>query len=117
MHAGDEEPAARDDEQEVTIAAEVFGLLAEPTRIRIILALQAGELSVGALAQAVAKSPTVVSQHLAKLRWGQIVRARHDGNRVFYALVDEHAAQLVTQAVYQAQHIVDEHPSHHVSRP
>lgn len=108
MHAGtgtpgvapDERPQEQADEQEVTLAAEVFGLLADPTRIRIVLALQAGELSVGTLAEAVSKSPTAVSQHLAKLRWGRVVRARHDGNRVFYSLVDEHAAQLVTQAVY-----------------
>ena len=99
------------------LAAEVFGLLADPTRIRIILALQGGELSVGTLAEVVARSPTAVSQHLAKLRWGRVVRSRHDGNRVIYSLVDEHAAQLVTQAVYQAQHIVEEHPSHHGSPP
>jgi len=117
MHADTRGPEPEADEEEVTLAAEVFGLLADPTRIRIILALQGGELSVGTLAEAVAKSPTAVSQHLAKLRWGRVVRARHDGNRVFYSLVDEHAAQLVTQAVYQAQHLVDEHPRHHGTHP
>lgn len=97
----------------VELAAEVFALLADATRIRIILALREGELSVNALAEVVGKSPTAVSQHLAKLRWARIVRARQDGNRVFYSLVDEHARQLVTNAVFQAQHAVDEHPAHH----
>ncbi|OZB47667.1 MAG: transcriptional regulator [Cellulomonas sp. 14-74-6] len=117
MRADTKGREAEADEQEVTLAAEVFGLLADPTRIRIILALQGGELSVGTVAEAVGKSPTAVSQHLAKLRWGRVVRARHDGNRVFYSLVDEHAAELVTQAVYQAQHLVDEHPRHHGTQP
>lgn len=97
----------------VELAAEVFSLLADATRVRIVLALRDAELPVNALAEVVGKSPTAVSQHLAKLRWGRIVRARQEGNRVFYSLVDEHARTLVTQAVFQAQHAVDDHPQHH----
>lgn len=101
--------------QYVDLAAEVFSLLADGTRIRIILALRGGELAVGELAERVGKSPTAVSQHLAKLRWGKIVRARQDGNRVFYSLVDEHARQLVTHAVFQAEHALgDTLPAHHL---
>jgi DNA-binding transcriptional ArsR family regulator len=103
--------------QYVDLAAEVFSLLADATRIRIILALHGGEMSVNNLADAVDKSPTAVSQHLAKLRWGRIVRARHNGNRVFYSLVDEHARQLVADAVFQAQHVVDDKPAHHDQHP
>jgi len=99
--------------QYVELAAEVFSLLADATRVRIVLALRDTELPVNALAEIVGKSPTAVSQHLAKLRWGRIVRARQEGNRVFYSLVDEHARTLVTQAVFQAQHAVDDHPAHH----
>lgn len=47
----------------------------------------------------------------------RIVRARQQGNRVFYSLVDEHARTLVTQAVFQAQHAVDEQPAHHGAHP
>lgn len=103
--------------QYVDLAAEVFSLLADATRIRIVLALRDEEMSVNHLADVVDKSPTAVSQHLAKLRWGRIVRARQQGNRVFYSLVDEHARTLVTQAVFQAQHAVDEHPAHHDAHP
>ncbi|MEU0238415.1 metalloregulator ArsR/SmtB family transcription factor [Nocardiopsis sp. NPDC006198] len=97
----------------VDLAAEVFRLLADPTRIRIILALRETEHSVGELAEAVGKSPTTVSQHLAKLRWGRIVATRQDGTRVFYRLRDEHARELVAQAVFQAEHALDETPAHH----
>jgi len=100
----------------VDLAAEVFALLADPTRIRIILALRRGEMSVNALAEAVGKAPATVSQHLAKLRWAKIVRPRQDGTRVFYSLVDEHARRLVTDAVFQAQHVVDEPHAHHVDQ-
>ena len=61
-------------------------MLADATRVRIILALQGGELSVNTLATAVDKPPAAVSQHLAKLRLARIVATRHDGNRVFYRL-------------------------------
>lgn len=102
------------DSSYVELAAEVFRLLADPTRIRIVLALaEAGELSVNELAEAVGKSPTGVSQHLAKLRWAKVVRPRQDGTRMHYSLVDEHARLLVTQAVHQAQHVVEESPTHH----
>lgn len=98
----------------VDLAAEVFSLLSDATRIRLILALRAGELSVGGLAEVVGKSPTVVSQHLAKLRWAKVVQARQDGTRVFYSLIDEHARELVDHAVFQAEHVVDVIPRHHL---
>lgn len=108
--AGDEAP---EQEQYVDVAAEVFSLLADPTRIRVILALRGGELSVGELARRVGKSPTSVSRHLTKLRWGRIVSTRQEGTRVFYRLVDEHARTLVAQAIFQAEHVVDRVPLHH----
>jgi DNA-binding transcriptional ArsR family regulator len=99
--------------QYVDMAVEVFSLLADATRVRIILALRDGEQSVSDLAELVGKNPTAVSQHLAKLRWGRIVRTRQDGTRVYYSLIDEHARRLVAHAVYQAEHALDETPAHH----
>lgn len=99
--------------QYVELAAEVFSLLSDATRIRIILALRGGELAVGDLAERIGKSPTAVSQHLAKLRWGKIVQAQQEGTRVFYSLIDEHARELVIHAVFQAEHVVDGVPPHH----
>lgn len=101
------------DSEYVDLAAEVFSLLSDPTRIRIILALRDGELAVGELAGQVGKTPTAVSQHLAKLRWAKVVTARQNGTRSYYRLVDGHVRQLVQQAVFQAEHAVDDHPRHH----
>jgi len=97
----------------VDLAAEVFSLLSDATRIRIILTLEAGELPVGELAERVGKSPAAVSQHLAKLRWAKVVQTQQVGTRVFYSLVDGHALELVRQAVFQAEHVVDLWPQHH----
>ncbi|WP_168626998.1 metalloregulator ArsR/SmtB family transcription factor [Cryobacterium sp. BB307] len=97
------------------VAVEVFRMLADATRVRIILALRAGDLSVSELAEAVGKSPAAVSQHLAKLRLARMVSTRHVGTRVYYRLEDEHASALVTSAIQQAEHSLGGVPRHHRS--
>jgi DNA-binding transcriptional ArsR family regulator len=110
------EVGGRADELTVELAVEVFTMLADATRVRIVLALQDGELSVSTLAELVDKSPTAVSQHLAKLRLARIVATRHQANRVYYRLANEHARRLVADAIDQAEHSVDDHPRHHQRR-
>ncbi|MDQ2662394.1 MAG: metalloregulator ArsR/SmtB family transcription factor [Actinomycetota bacterium] len=106
MHV-DAEPVNLEPENTyVEVAVEVFRLLADATRVRIVLALRDGELAVNNLAAAVERTPAAVSQHLAQLRWGKIVRVRQDGNRMFYRLTDEHATRLVVEAIRQAEHSV-----------
>ena len=90
-------------------------MLADATRIRIILALRDGEQSVNSLAELVAKSPAAVSQHLAKLRLGRFVSSRQEGTKVFYSLANEHARQLVSDAIFQSEHSLSSHPRHHHS--
>ena len=99
--------------QYADFAAEVFSLLSDATRVRIILALRDGELPVGALAELIGKSPTVVSQHLAKLRMARMVTTRQEGNRVFYRLANDHANKLVRDAIFQAEHTVGDVVRHH----
>lgn len=114
MHADKQIHGRSPDSQFVELAVEVFSMLADATRIRIILALRdAEELSVNHLADIVDKSPAAVSQHLAKMRLGRLVAARQDGTRVFYRLENEHATQLVTDAILQAEHSLSGTPRHH----
>lgn len=88
-------------------------MLADVTRVRIVLALRDGEQPVNALAEIVGKSPAAVSQHLAKLRLARIVATRQEGTKVFYRLENEHAQQLVSDAIFQAEHSIDGRPRHH----
>lgn len=102
------------DSDYVELAVEVFSMLADATRIRIILALRdAGEMSVNHLADIVDKPPASVSQHLAKMRLARVVTTRQDGTRVFYRLENEHAAELVRDAIFQAEHSLNGVPRHH----
>ena len=97
----------------VELAVEVFSMLADATRVRIVLALRDGELPVNQLADIVDKTPAAVSQHLAKLRLGRIVSTRNEGTRVFYRLANEHASRLVSDAIFQAEHALTNTPLHH----
>ncbi len=89
-------------------------MLADATRIRILWALIGRELSVGDMASEVGKLPASVSQHLAKLRMTRLVRTRREGTTVFYRLENEHIAQLVTDAVHNAEHSGQDVPGHHL---
>jgi DNA-binding transcriptional ArsR family regulator len=98
----------------VDLAVEIFAMLADATRVRVVMALRdAGELSVNELATTVGKTPTAVSQHLAKLRLARIVSTRQDGQRVYYRLENEHASRLVSDAIFQAEHSLGGVPRHH----
>lgn len=100
---------------QVDLAVEVFRMLADATRIRILWALIGQELSVNELAGVVGKLPASVSQHLAKLRMTRLVQTRREGTQVFYRLENEHVAQLVTDAVHNAEHSSPGVPGHHLA--
>jgi DNA-binding transcriptional ArsR family regulator len=99
---------------QVDLAVEVFRMLADATRIRILWALIGQELSVNELAAEVGKMPASVSQHLAKLRMTRLVQTRREGTQVFYRVDNEHVAQLVTDAVHNAEHSGPGIPGHHL---
>ncbi|MFQ3679997.1 MAG: metalloregulator ArsR/SmtB family transcription factor [Pseudanabaenaceae cyanobacterium] len=81
--------------------AEVFALLADPNRLRILSALAQQELCVCDLAAAVAMNESAVSHQLRLLRSLRLVSFRKEKRRVFYRLQDRHVMEL-----YQA---VSEH--------
>jgi DNA-binding transcriptional ArsR family regulator len=88
-------------------------MLADPTRIQVLWALADRELSVNELAEWVGKPAPSVSQHLAKLRMARLVRTRRAGTTIYYSLENEHVRQLVTDAVFNAEHAGPGVPSHH----
>jgi DNA-binding transcriptional ArsR family regulator len=115
MNAGNKpRPIAED---QVRLVVEVFRMLADPTRIQVLWALADAEMSVNELAEAVGKPAPSVSQHLAKLRMARLVRTRRSGTTIFYSLENEHVRQLVTDAVFNAEHAGPGVPPHHRGDP
>lgn len=95
------------------LVVEVFRMLADPTRVQVLWALVGREMSVNDLAEHVGKPAPSVSQHLAKLRMARLVRTRREGTTIFYTLENDHVGQLVTDAVFNAEHAGPGIPSHH----
>lgn len=75
--------------------ADVFKLLSDPTRVRIVDALTHGERCVCDLAALVGLSESAVSHQLRLLRTSHLVRVRRAGRQAFYALDDHHVVGLV----------------------
>lgn len=84
------------DVEEASELAEMFRLLGDPTRVRILFALlEAGELCVCDIAAVVDTSETKVSQAMRLLRGSGVVRNRRAGRNVFYRLDDAHVRMLL----------------------
>jgi ArsR family transcriptional regulator, zinc-responsive transcriptional repressor len=109
MHEYDAVP----DDDLVDLAAEVFRMLADPTRFRLLWLLRGGEQPVGDLTSAVGKPQALVSQHLAKLRLARLVTTRRQGSHVFYRLANEHVDRLLVDAIFNVEHASPGLPAHH----
>ena len=104
---------ARIDDDQVGLIVEVFRMLADTTRVQVLWALVDRELSVNELAEFVGKPAPSVSQHLAKLRMARLVRTRRAGTTIYYSIENEHVRQLVSDAVFNAEHAGPGVPAHH----
>ena len=47
----------------------------------------------------------------------RMVQTRREGTQVFYRLENEHVAQLVTDAIHNAEHLGPGVPGHHLADP
>jgi len=80
-------------------AAEIFKMLADPNRLRLLLALDSEELCVCDLAELVGTSASAVSHQLRLLRAARLVKYRRKGKMVYYRLDDEHVGRLLREGL------------------
>ena len=93
------------DPETVTVLAETFSVLGDPTRVRILDVLGSGELCVCDIASLVAMSESAVSHQLRLLRTMRLVRPRRAGRQVFYSVDDHHILDLLKLA---GTHVAEE---------
>lgn len=90
---------------EVARLAELFKMLGDPTRTRLLCALlEGGELCVCDLAESVGVPESSVSHALRLLRTAGIVRNRRDGRMIFYSLDDAHVRMLIDLSLEHLRH-------------
>jgi DNA-binding transcriptional ArsR family regulator len=91
-------------EKQAAQLSELFRALSDPSRVRIIAALMEGETNVGTLAEIVGISESAVSHQLRTLRQMRLVRTRKQGREVYYALDDDHVAELFQRGLDHVLH-------------
>ena len=75
--------------------ALTYKILGNPTRLKMVMALQSGEMCVCDLAAFAGVSESAVSHQLRRLRDLALVKSRRDGQTLYYALDDEHVSDLI----------------------
>ena len=90
---------ARIGDDQVVELAEMFRLMSDPTRLKIILACLDEAASVGAMAERLGISASLVSHHLRLLRAARLLQADRRGRQVFYAVQDEHIRSMLSDMV------------------
>ncbi|NLM78109.1 MAG: winged helix-turn-helix transcriptional regulator [Ruminococcaceae bacterium] len=85
-------------------SSELFKVLGDPSRMRLISALLRSELCVQDLAEVTDMSQSAVSHQLRVLRQARLVRYRRSGRLTVYALADDHISQLVALAL---EHVME----------
>ena len=86
-------PVFNDDR--VVPLADLFRLLGDPSRLRIVLACVDEPRAVGAIAESLGFSPSLLSHHLRLLRAARIVRSERQGKQVFYLAADRHISGML----------------------
>jgi DNA-binding transcriptional ArsR family regulator len=80
------------------LKADFFRVLGHPARVRVLQLLRDGELSVGALQDALELDSSGTSQHLTALRKQGLVVGRKEGTSVYYRVRDPRTLELLELA-------------------
>lgn len=84
--------------REIGDLSEIFKVLGDPTRLKIVLALAREELCVCDLATLIKLSVSAISHQLRLLRGMKLVKFRKEGKMVYYSLDDAHIGKIIEQA-------------------
>ncbi len=83
----------------LTEMSEFFKVMADKTRLRILMELLDGGLCVMHISQRLEMSQSAISHQLAILRRADLVRVRRSGKTVVYSISDEHVRLMLDMAV------------------
>jgi ArsR family transcriptional regulator len=92
-------PVAPLSDEKAIELAEMFRLLGDPSRLRIVIETLEGPQSVGDIASSLGLSPSLVSHHLRLLRAARLLSPERRGKQIFYRLHDAHIAHVIADMV------------------
>ncbi|WP_295142981.1 metalloregulator ArsR/SmtB family transcription factor [uncultured Reyranella sp.] len=79
--------------------ADLFRLLGDPTRLKIVVSCLRTPLAVSDIADRLGLSVSLVSHHLRLLKGARLVRADRQGKQVYYQADDLHVRRMVEDMV------------------
>ena len=82
-------------EEGILTASNVFRVLGDPSRLKILLALMEGELCVYHIVEVCGGNQSAVSQQLRVLKDNRIVKSRREGQNILYSIADEHIRKII----------------------
>jgi DNA-binding transcriptional ArsR family regulator len=90
------------------VVARYFGVLSEPTRLKILHAICQSERSVSAIVDETSASQTNVSRHLSLMLHAGVVSRRREGNTVYYRVADPEFVEICRSVCVQIASRIDE---------
>ena len=88
------QPFELSDDQVVELA-EMFRLMGDPSRLKIIASCLSAPMCVSDIAARHGLSQPLVSHHLRLLRAARVLRAERRGKQIFYEAADEHVKRVI----------------------
>jgi len=95
----------KNDIPDMTNLAELFKVLADETRVKVVYLLSKEELCVCDIAALLNSTVSNISHHLRVLRTAHLVKFRREGKQVYYSLDDEHVVHIIREGFEHVNHI------------
>lgn len=84
--------------------SKLFKVLGDPTRIKILWALNVHDLCVLDICEVLGMTKSAVSHQLGTLKEAKLVKARREGKEVYYSLDDEHVKEIFETGIVHVSH-------------
>lgn len=98
-------PLHRATDELICDLADLFKIFGDTTRMRILYALQEGEMSVGTISAALGMTQSAISHQLKVLKRNNLITNRREGKTIYYFLADDHVRTIVAMGY---EHLTEE---------
>ena len=82
-------------DQKIAEMSARFKVISEPSRLKILLVLEQGELCVEHITEAIGGNQSAVSHQLKILKDNKVIKSRRNGQNVLYSISDWHILTMI----------------------
>ncbi len=90
-------------DEDLRKAGEMFKLLGNPTRLKILLAIKEGEKCVHEITEKINSEMSNISHHLRRMKDQNLVEVRREGRHKYYKIKDEHILKMLQEGMTHAR--------------